>query len=265
MVARLCYRQGLVTTITPLKETALRELPKDVRDECMKAMGAQSNTLSMCSKFCSTARDLSGMRRRELVRVRKEFPVSAWLAATFDRARSVKQDSRVEDLFMKKTCGQLVDGVDRTNMLVDYFCACLMVIAFLLAYKFMPLAEDLHKRHAGARAMLSTLLMLFPIVMSPQGAVLGAVMAAFLPQYLVKLITPYAQIRAMLGTVPLLAQLGAVTCIGVLFLVASSNTSFVALLVGRGIPKLLGLFAIMESAILVLAKAEGQPASSKTD
>lgn len=208
------------------------------------------------------------MRRQHLQTVRKEHPLSARLAELFDIMRGVKQETRSEDLMLTKTCYELIDGCTRSNMKVDYFCAGLLFVSYIVGYSMfqdLPGANQL-KEHLGCRVLLSTLVMLISIVFQPYLAVAGAVFAGILPRYATVLCTPYCQLCHAMGTAcPLEVQSCLAMFIGMGFLVASSNMYFLTFVIEKNLYLLFGILAAPEVACLVLNRMEQDHGRKRTD
>eukprot|EP00929_Paragymnodinium_shiwhaense_P107985 TRINITY_DN74317_c0_g1_i1.p1 TRINITY_DN74317_c0_g1~~TRINITY_DN74317_c0_g1_i1.p1 ORF type:complete len:314 (-),score=74.72 TRINITY_DN74317_c0_g1_i1:281-1222(-) len=124
-LCRLNYNFQLLMSITPVKERLLASAGP-CRDTYL--MTAPEG----CADFCAQARTLSQDRQFFIHWARSWHPMGKVAAELFDGARDVQQDeSRIEELFHKKTCGEVLKSVDKSNWGVNTLCVVLSSVAVL--------------------------------------------------------------------------------------------------------------------------------------
>mmetsp|Transcript_11829 Transcript_11829/g.22080 ORF Transcript_11829/g.22080 Transcript_11829/m.22080 type:complete len:327 (+) Transcript_11829:67-1047(+) len=126
-LCRLNYQLQLYSFVSPEKE---RLLVLEEHDQCTEAkLGAAQGA---CAEFCEKAQQLS-VERGKAIQWARDWHILGRLAAEmFDDARGVQQgQSRIDDLFAKKTCAQVIRSSDKSNLLVNLSCVAITAIAIM--------------------------------------------------------------------------------------------------------------------------------------
>merc|ERR1712113_171385 len=81
-----------------------------------------------CSDFCDEVKALSQERLATITFARNWHVLGRFAAQIFDDARGVEQgEQRIQELFQKKTCAQVLKSVDKSNQYVNIMCVILAV------------------------------------------------------------------------------------------------------------------------------------------
>lgn len=132
-LCRLNYNFQLAMFVTPKKDHLVAEFGQS----CKSAMlhRADANATDSCAEFCANARQLSEDRLWSIQWARGWHPVGKRAAMLFDDTRGVQQGTdRIDELFKRKTCLQVVKSIDKSNRLVNALCvffAGFSVLGFL--------------------------------------------------------------------------------------------------------------------------------------
>jgi len=129
-MCRMTYNFSLAMTVTPAKENLLAQWPPT----CQKAMWHSCATDGpQCEDLCKQARDLSQSRLDTMLWARDAHLLGRVGAEYFDEARDVKQgQSRIDQLFKEKTCHRVLQSVDKSNDMINYFCIFAVFVCMLL-------------------------------------------------------------------------------------------------------------------------------------
>lgn len=115
-LCRLNYQLQLATSVTP-KKTRLGSLA--LKCENVWASNAQGE----CAEFCDAARSVSEDRHGVIMWVRNWHLLGRVAAEIFDGARAMEQGpKRIQELFEKKSCSQVLASADKSNTLVNSVC-----------------------------------------------------------------------------------------------------------------------------------------------
>lgn len=138
-LCRLDYNLQLTIWVTPKKNSLLES---DVGVRCAGVMAAQAG--QECADFCREARNLAQLRLDTILSARKWHPGGRVAAQLFDEARGVEQGSgRLDQLFAKKTCSQVLQSVDKSNMTVNILCYFFTGVSLILAMvAFTAVADE---------------------------------------------------------------------------------------------------------------------------
>lgn len=127
-MCRLNYNMQLAWYVTPAKEKLMNSVGK-----CQGAMRGDSGQL--CRDWCDKAFALSHERLDTIMSARNQHILGKFAAELFDGARGVGQgEQRIEELFKKKTCEDVLRSVDKSNMLVNAACMFFAGIAIIGAF-----------------------------------------------------------------------------------------------------------------------------------
>eukprot|EP00440_Ansanella_granifera_P037844 gb/GFBE01041055.1/.p1 GENE.gb/GFBE01041055.1/~~gb/GFBE01041055.1/.p1 ORF type:complete len:338 (+),score=58.43 gb/GFBE01041055.1/:1-1014(+) len=127
-LCRLNYNLQLLTFVTPQKERLLHQ-----KEQCSNVF--MSNAGGPCIEFCDNVRKLSIARSEAVMFVRDWHPLGRLAAELFDGARSMRQgEERIDELFQKKTCVQVLLSTDKSNQLVNVICVVCAVLAITGAF-----------------------------------------------------------------------------------------------------------------------------------
>jgi len=122
-LCRINYNVQLASTVTPVKEHLLHQFS----EPCLEATEQEAS--GQCVEFCQRARELSEDRLEAVLWVRKWHLFGRWAAEMFDTTRGVEQgQERINDLFGRKTCVQVIESVDKSNTCVNAFCIFLTAL-----------------------------------------------------------------------------------------------------------------------------------------
>mmetsp|Transcript_34607 Transcript_34607/g.62736 ORF Transcript_34607/g.62736 Transcript_34607/m.62736 type:complete len:310 (+) Transcript_34607:86-1015(+) len=124
-LCRLNYQIQLATFVTPAKDGLQTTA---ARCENVWAAGATGD----CAAFCVDVRKLSEERHSIVMFVRHWHLLGRLAAEMFDDARDVMQGSeRIDKLFEKKSCAQVLSSVDKSNTWVNIFCVLLTGVSII--------------------------------------------------------------------------------------------------------------------------------------
>jgi hypothetical protein len=140
---RLEYHFRLSSELTPIKVEIQKEtyayhgyVPIELQDcqayDRQRKELVYNCTLSACEE---NALLLSESRQKILKGVRESYPVSRVVAELFDEARGLDQVRKLETLFQKKSCEQVIESSDRTNWFVDMSAIFLALFSFCVLCK----------------------------------------------------------------------------------------------------------------------------------
>jgi len=147
-LCRLNYSATLMTYVTPPKNQLLASASSGIHSQCSDVFLDKAS--GPCTDFCTKAKELSQVRLDTVLWVRQYHMLGRVAAEVFDGTRGVEQGSdRIDDLFKKKTCKQVLQSVDKSNQLVNYICmfACFVSLfgcltAATKAMEGQPATED---------------------------------------------------------------------------------------------------------------------------
>jgi len=126
-LCRLNYSLQLATFITP-KKTELMEFSR--RHSCSQLFVASAQ--GECAKFCSETKKLADDRLWAINWARDWHVFGKLAAQAFDGFRSVEQgQSRIEKLFVERTCEKVLSSTDKSNSMVNMACAVLAGISIM--------------------------------------------------------------------------------------------------------------------------------------
>lgn len=129
-LCRVNYNLQLFTFVTPHKERLLAS-----GAACADVF--ESMATGPCATFCTEVRQLSQERSNTIMFARKWHILGAYAAELFDDMRGVEQGtSRVDELFQKKTCYQVLKSVDKSNQYVNVFCLSSAAVAIIVSFFF---------------------------------------------------------------------------------------------------------------------------------
>jgi len=139
-LCRLNYTLYLETMVTPTKTKLIK-----VSQPCEGIMRATAG--GQCAEFCQGVRQLSEERNRAILFARNWHVLGRWAAEVFDSSRGMEQgEGRIEALFDRKSCAEILRSVDKSNQMVN--CLCVTLAGFSLIGAFTCFAHALHERHA---------------------------------------------------------------------------------------------------------------------
>jgi len=125
-LSRVNYQWTLATQITPAKQDLL------AKSESCAGVRLQTCGTGPCEDFCKKAQELSKARLDAVLWVRSWHKLGRFASEFFDDARGVEQgQKRIAELFQKKTCKQVIEGVDKSNVLVNWICRAACVTCVL--------------------------------------------------------------------------------------------------------------------------------------
>lgn len=127
-LCRLNYNLALTTSVSIKKTAALRDAAA-----CEGTL--RSSASGRCAEFCEHARELSEERLACILWARKWHILGRFAAQLFDDARGVEQGtSRIDDLFKRKSCADVLRSVDKSNTFVNYGCYILAGVSIIGAF-----------------------------------------------------------------------------------------------------------------------------------
>eukprot|EP00928_Gymnodinium_smaydae_P035379 TRINITY_DN24904_c0_g1_i1.p1 TRINITY_DN24904_c0_g1~~TRINITY_DN24904_c0_g1_i1.p1 ORF type:complete len:360 (+),score=58.18 TRINITY_DN24904_c0_g1_i1:87-1082(+) len=122
-LCRLNYNFQLSTFVTPKKDRLLANV-----GPCQTAMS--EGAVGVCAEFCANARALAEDRLWSITWTRSWHKLGALAARIFDDTRGVEQgDGRIDELFARKTCVEVVKSCDKSNAMVNTFCVLAATVA----------------------------------------------------------------------------------------------------------------------------------------
>jgi len=130
-LCRINYTIQLSSYVTP------RRLSLQFRDR--GACDGQSifSASQPCEAFCKEVEELAHERLNTVMAIRSWHIFGKFAAELFDGARGVEQgEQRIRQLFKDKTCAQVLEGVDRSNQSVNFFCWGVTVLMSMVALSF---------------------------------------------------------------------------------------------------------------------------------
>merc|ERR1719235_1990356 len=120
------YRFQISRHVTPEKQ-GLLALP-EAAGQCQTAKEGEPG----CADLCAAARRLAEERTSVLEFVRSAHPTGALAAQLLDMSRGVEQGTaRIDDLFTKKSCVDVLKSVDKSNMYVNYFSFAIFMLTLI--------------------------------------------------------------------------------------------------------------------------------------
>eukprot|EP00933_Yihiella_yeosuensis_P022423 TRINITY_DN1765_c2_g1_i1.p1 TRINITY_DN1765_c2_g1~~TRINITY_DN1765_c2_g1_i1.p1 ORF type:complete len:316 (-),score=56.60 TRINITY_DN1765_c2_g1_i1:165-1112(-) len=132
-LCRLNYNMQLAMFVTPPKDQLLQSPAASL---CHNAF--EASAIEQCTDFCAKARQVSEERLKSILWARNWHIMGRLAAQVFDDARDVSQGpERINQLFSKKTCAQVLKSVDKSNQFVNAFCMVVTgvaIIGFLAAF-----------------------------------------------------------------------------------------------------------------------------------
>mmetsp|Transcript_13332 Transcript_13332/g.20233 ORF Transcript_13332/g.20233 Transcript_13332/m.20233 type:complete len:329 (-) Transcript_13332:141-1127(-) len=140
-LCRINYNLQLAWYVTPVKNDLTN---KFAASSCRNAMFA--NAEGDCAGLCMKVKKLSDERLATIMSARGQHLLGSAAAQFFDGARGTEQGAgRIEDLFEKKTCMKVLESVDKSNNMVNIFCAIcsvLCVIGFFSCFSIVLTGSD---------------------------------------------------------------------------------------------------------------------------
>jgi len=129
-MCRINYNLQLAMFVTPQKTFLQREM-----GQCEAVFRESAG--GRCKEWCDQVASLSQERLATILSARRSHYLGRYAAQFFDDTRGVEQgDSRIEDLFQKKTCAQVLRSVDKSNVMVNWTCIALAFVAIVGAFSF---------------------------------------------------------------------------------------------------------------------------------
>lgn len=127
-LCRLNYNMQLTYYVTPEKEKLLNAV-----GPCQNAMYGDGN--QRCKDFCDKSWAVSRERLDTIMSARNQHILGKFAAEFFDDTRGVEQgEGRMQELFNRKTCEQVLQSVDKSNMIVNAVCMGFAGIAIIGAF-----------------------------------------------------------------------------------------------------------------------------------
>lgn len=155
-IGRLEYHYRLSSNLGPVKAEVLKDIfvyhgriPSEFRN--CQAYDREKDVFVVNCKLSACEQNavlLSESRQEILHQVRNSHPASRLAGEIFDGARGLDQSLKIEDLFGRKSCEQVIGSADKTNWYVDLsalvagavslvvvFRRCLKLISFFIRAK----------------------------------------------------------------------------------------------------------------------------------
>jgi len=127
-LCRLNYHVMLQSTVTP-KKAMLMPMAMECQGIKLTSSGGQ------CARFCQDVRELSEARNDAIMWARKWHVLGRWAAEMFDDRRDMQQgSSRIDALFDRKSCGEVLRSVDKSNTAVNVLCYFLAGVSIIGAF-----------------------------------------------------------------------------------------------------------------------------------
>lgn len=127
-LCRVNYNFQLAMFVSPKKEKML-----EFSGACQNAYLRSASQLN-CEQFCQQAREIAEDRLAAIRWARSWHVVGRFAAELFDGTRGVTQGGeRIDALFEKKTCVDVIRGADKSNAMVNYMCIACAMFAGLVA------------------------------------------------------------------------------------------------------------------------------------
>uniref|UniRef100_A0A7S0AAK8 Uncharacterized protein n=1 Tax=Pyrodinium bahamense TaxID=73915 RepID=A0A7S0AAK8_9DINO len=137
-LCRINYNLQLYSFVTPKKGKLLA-----MSRPCEGIM--HSTAGGECADFCTQVRHLSEERLAAIKWARNWHILGRIAAEIFDESRGVEQGTgRIDALFAKKTCLEVLRSVDKSNEAVNYFCLTVAVLSFMFAFAALTSVFDEH-------------------------------------------------------------------------------------------------------------------------
>jgi len=128
-VCRINYNLQLAMYVTPKKMTLMAT--SATRCEGITRSIAQGE----CAQFCTEVLGLAEERDAALRWARDWHLLGRVAAEIFDRSRGVQQGvERIDELFAKRSCLEVLRSVDKSNVLVNWVCKGLAAVSLLGAF-----------------------------------------------------------------------------------------------------------------------------------
>jgi len=136
--------------------TAPKEMLKDeFKGECNAAMMTDTN-VQKCEEFCAKVKELAIKRQEVILKTRNRHHIGTKAAEYFDGGRGVQQDdAKLEALYKTRSCGRILDSVDKSNWFVNGLChvtallaVAVIVVILLKIIEGFPLDEAKLERDA---------------------------------------------------------------------------------------------------------------------
>lgn len=128
-LCRINYNLQLAAFVTPKKARLLATSAPPCEGVMLSAAGGK------CAEFCEEAQKLSEDRLGAIMWARNWHILGRLAAEVFDLGRGMEQGSgRIEDLFAKKTCAEVLRSVDKSNQTVNLMCIFLAALSFIGAF-----------------------------------------------------------------------------------------------------------------------------------
>lgn len=127
-LCRINYQLQLAAFVTPRKDRLMSMSPS-----CENTIIA--NAAGPCADFCSDVRHLSEERLSTILWARQWHLLGRVASELFDGTRGVQQGrDRIDALFRKKTCAQVLRSIDKSNVFVNCFCIAASSLSILGAF-----------------------------------------------------------------------------------------------------------------------------------
>mmetsp|Transcript_1055 Transcript_1055/g.2724 ORF Transcript_1055/g.2724 Transcript_1055/m.2724 type:complete len:327 (-) Transcript_1055:106-1086(-) len=134
-LCRINYNLQLLTFVTPRKAFMSGDASR-----CKGVYSSQAEGMR-CAEFCASVRSLSEERLATILWARRWHPTGAFAARIFDDARGVEQgDARIEELFAKKPCSEVLGSVDKSNNIVNVACIAFALLAVMGGFVALSVA-----------------------------------------------------------------------------------------------------------------------------
>mmetsp|Transcript_4278 Transcript_4278/g.9768 ORF Transcript_4278/g.9768 Transcript_4278/m.9768 type:complete len:139 (-) Transcript_4278:93-509(-) len=109
-----------------------------------------STAAGKCAHFCQDVRKLSQERLAAIQWARNWHPLGRLAAKMFDGKRGVQQgEGRIDSLFEKKSCAQVLRSVDKSNQLVNVICYVCAVVSVMGAFSAFANVLTAHAERDG--------------------------------------------------------------------------------------------------------------------
>jgi hypothetical protein len=138
-LCRVDYNSRVSSVISMQKHQALQHPAAPL---CANAM--LDSAVDSCADFCNQVQQIS-LNRQEITMAVRDFHIPGRIAAEiFDFLRLEDQDTKSGNLFAQRTCSRVLQSIDKTNKMVNYFCIFMSIAAIVafLAYTAVALGNS---------------------------------------------------------------------------------------------------------------------------
>jgi len=128
-ICRVNYNLMLSHSVTPKKLILLETSASACEGFMLRNAGGK------CADFCQDVRQLAEERLAAIKWARNWHILGRVAAEMFDGKRGVEQgEDRIDTLFEKKSCAQVLRSVDKSNQMVNVFCYLCAVVSVMGAF-----------------------------------------------------------------------------------------------------------------------------------